>query len=72
MSSAIVLLAIAAFLSGVVTAVFVMLVVGIHASDRRYHLTAAPDGRLEVLTRNLLGVGVRTGHRTSHDDGEKD
>ena len=58
-------LAIAAFLSGVVIAVFVILVAGVHAGDRPRHLTAAPPrGQLEALTRTILGVGVRTGdHR---------
>ena len=71
MPPAIVTLAIAAFLSGAVTAVFVMLVAGIHAGDRPRHLTAAPDGHLEALTRTMLGVGVRTGPLASHEDGEK-
>ena len=53
----------AAFLSGAVTAVFAMLVVGIRAGDRAHHLTAEPPrGQLEALTRTVLGVGVRTGH----------
>jgi hypothetical protein len=48
-------------LSGAVTAVFTMLVAGIHAGDRPRHLTAAPPrGQLEALTRTVLGVGVRT------------
>ena len=64
MPPAIVTFAIAAFLSGAVTAVFVMLVAGIHAGDRPRHLTAAPPyGQLEALTRTVLGVGVRTGDR---------
>ena len=62
MPPAIVTFAIAAFLSGAVTAVFVMLVAGVHAGDRPRHLTAAPPrGQLEALTRTVLGVGVRTG-----------
>ena len=65
-------LAIAAFLSGAVIAVFVMLVAGIHAGDRPGHLTAASHRRLEALTRTMLGVGVRTGHPASSRDGEKD
>jgi hypothetical protein len=71
MPPAIVTLAIAVFLSGAVTAVFVMLVASIHAGDRR-HLTAAPDSLLEALTRNVLGAGVRTGDFASHGDGEED
>jgi hypothetical protein len=60
MSSAVISIAIAAFLSGAVTAVFAMLVVGIHAGDRPRRLTAQPPcGQLESLTRTILGVGVR-------------
>ena len=62
MTPAVVLFLIAAFLSGAVTAVFAMLVAGVHAGDRPRHLTAAPPrGQLEALTRTVLGVGVRTG-----------
>ena len=68
---AIALLVIAAFLSGAVTAVFVMLVAGIHAAGRHQHLTTAPDGHLDALTRNLLGVGVRTGPLAGPRDSEK-
>jgi hypothetical protein len=51
---------IAAFLSGAVTAVFAMLVAGVHASDRpRHRTTQPPRGQLEALTRTVLGVGVR-------------
>ena len=61
MASTVALFIIAAFLSGAVTAVFAMLVAGIHAGDRPRHLTAAPPrGQLEALTRTVLGVGVRT------------
>ena len=64
MPPAIVTFAIAAFLSGAVTAVFAILVVGVHAGDRPRHLTAQPSrGQLEALTRTVLGVGVRTGDR---------
>ncbi len=63
MSPAVVSIAIAAFLSGVVTAVFAMLVAVIHAGDRPGHLVAAPYGQLESLARTILGVGVRTDSR---------
>ncbi len=72
MTSAAVTLVIAAFLSGAVTAVFAMLVAGIHAGDRPGRLTAAPRGRLETLARVMLGVGVRTGQPASDRDREKD
>ena len=68
MTSATILFVIAAFLSAAVTAVFAMLVAGIHAGDRPRHLTAASHGHLEALTRTILRVGVRT----SHDDSQKD
>jgi len=64
MASSVVLFIIAAFLSGAVTAVFVMLVVGVRAGDRPGRLTVVlPRGQLEALTRTVLGVGVRTGDR---------
>jgi hypothetical protein len=66
------LIAIAAFLSGVAIAVFVIIVASIHASDRHHHLTAAPDSQLEALTRHMLGVGVRTGPLDCYADGEED
>lgn len=72
MTSAAVTLAIAAFLSGAVSAVFVMLVAYIQAGDRARRLTAAPRSRLEALTHAMLGVGVRTGHPASDQDGGKD
>jgi len=68
MTSAAVLFVIAAFFSGAVTAVFVMLVAGIHAGDRPRHLTGPAHGQLESLTRAILGVGVRT----TRDDAKKD
>ena len=70
MHPATVTLAISAFLSGAVTAIFVMLVASIHSGDRR-HLTAAPDGHLDAFTRTMLGVGVRTGPLGSGTDGEE-
>ena len=61
MASAVVISVIAAFLSGAVTAVFAMLVAGVHAGDRPRRLTGAPPrSRLEALTRTILSVGVRT------------
>ena len=61
MSPAVISIAIAAFLSGVVTAVFAMLVAVIHAGDRPGHLVAAPPyGQLESFARTISGVGVRT------------
>lgn len=72
MTSATVTLVIAAFLSGAVIAVFVIMVAGIRAGDRPRRLTAAPRGHLEALTRSMLGGGVCTGHPASHEDRETD
>jgi hypothetical protein len=61
MTFTVALFVIAAFLSGAVTAIFAMLVAGVHAGDRPRRLTGAPPrGRLEALTRTVLRVGVRT------------
>ena len=43
-----------------VLAVLVLVLVGIHDSDRHMSLTGAPRSRTEAVTRRLLGVGVRT------------
>ena len=72
MPPAIVTLVIAVFLSGAIATIFVMLVASIHASDRRCNLTAAPDSQLDALTRTMLGVGVRTGPLTSHDNSDEE
>ena len=72
MISAAVTLVIAAFLSGAVITVFVILVAGIHAGDRTHRLTGPPHSRLQALTRTMLGVGIRTGHFSGNQDGEKD
>jgi hypothetical protein len=55
------MLLLAAFLSGAVAGVFIMLVIGIHISDRAHHLADEPGTHLDALTRSVLGVGVRTG-----------
>jgi hypothetical protein len=64
-------LAIAAFLSGAVISVLVVLVVGMRAGDR-HRLTSSPGSQLEAFTRNAVGLGVRTGHRTCHGDSQED
>jgi hypothetical protein len=64
-------LATAAFLSGAVIAVLVVLVVGIRAGDR-HQLTSAPGSQLEAFTRNAVGLGVRTNRSTCHGDGRED
>jgi hypothetical protein len=60
MALAAVILALAVFLSGAVTGVLVMLVIGIRRGDRTRHLADEPGTHLDAVTRNLLGVGVRT------------
>jgi hypothetical protein len=60
MTLAVWMLVLAVFLSGAVTGVFVMLVIGIHIGGRARHLADEPDARLDALTRSTLGVGVRT------------
>jgi hypothetical protein len=63
MTLAISIIVIAAFLAAVVTGVFVMLAVGIRASDRGGHLASTQPAHLGAITRQVLGVGVRTGGR---------
>jgi hypothetical protein len=60
MTLAVWMLVLAVFLSGAVTGVFVMLVIGIHIGGRSHHLTDEPDAHLDALTRSTLGAGVRT------------
>lgn len=71
MTFAAITLATAAFLSGAVIAVFVVLVIGIRAGDR-HQLTSTPGSRLEALTRNAVGLGVRTGRLACHGDDQED
>ncbi len=67
MSFAIVISAIATFLSGVVLGVFALLIVGIHRSDRGRHLAYGPRTHVEALTRRVLGLGTRS-HRAGEDE----
>jgi len=64
------MLLLAAFLSGAVAGVFIMLVIGIRMSDRGHHLTNEPGAHLDALTRSVLGVGVRTGCSAGHSGAE--
>ena len=65
------MIAIAAFLSGGVAAVFVMLVIGIRKGDRVRHLYDAPDTPLDALTRSVLGAGARHGCPAGRSDCEE-
>jgi hypothetical protein len=66
------MLVLAAFLSGAVAGVFVMLVIGIRAADGAYHLTDEPGTHLGAVTRRVLGVGVRTGCAAGNSGAEGD
>jgi hypothetical protein len=72
MTCATVTLVIAAFLSGAVIAVFVMLAAAIRAGDRTGRLAAGSHGQLQALTRSMVGLSVRTGPLASDSNGEKD
>ena len=50
---------IAAFLSGLTTGIFAVLVAAIRRGDQARNLTGAPGTYTESATRRLLGVGVR-------------
>lgn len=67
MTLAIVILAIAVFLSGAVLGSLAFLVVGIRRGDRARHLADAPSTQIEAITRAVLGVGTQ-----SHHDGNED
>ena len=64
------ILVLAVFLSGAVSGVFVMLVIGIHIGDRAHRLTDEPDAHLDAVTRSTLGVGVRTSCPTGNGRAE--
>jgi hypothetical protein len=65
MSSPACIIAIAAFLSGGVAAVFTMLVVGIHKADRAC-LSQAPSTALGAVTRSVLGGAYHRGCLGNH------
>ncbi len=69
MSFAIVISALATFLSGAVLGVLALLIVGIRRSDRGRHLAYGPRTHVEALTRRVLGVGTRS-HRHDNDGQE--
>ena len=69
MTLAIVILAIAVFLSGAVLGSLALLVVGIRRGDRAPHLADKPRTQTEAITRAVLGVGTRS-HRNGNEDEE--
>jgi hypothetical protein len=72
MTFSVCMLALAVFLSGAAAAVFIMLVIGIHAGNRDHHLTDQRGTHLDALTRSMLGVGVRTGRPAGNSDAEEE
>jgi hypothetical protein len=70
MTLAVSVLALAVFLSGAVSGVLVMLVIGIRRGDRAHHLADEPDTPVDALTRRMLGVGVRTSCPAGNDHAE--
>ncbi|MFG2085429.1 hypothetical protein [Spirillospora sp. NPDC048824] len=59
MTSATLMLLLAVFLSGGALGVFLLLLIGIHAEERRMSLTGTPKSRMTASTRRFLGVTVR-------------
>jgi hypothetical protein len=55
------MLGLAVFLSGAVAGTFGMLAIGIRRGDRACDLADEPVTRLDALSRNAVGVGVRPG-----------
>jgi hypothetical protein len=62
MTLTIVLIAVAAFLSGSAIGILAILVAGIRSDDRAKNLTGIPRTGTEAVTRRALGVGVRITH----------
>jgi hypothetical protein len=70
MTLAIGILALAVFLSGAVSGVLAMLVIGIRRGDGPHHLAEEPGTHVDALTRCVLGVGVRTDCTAGNGRGE--
>jgi hypothetical protein len=64
------MLVLAAFLSGAIAGVFIILVIGIRTADRAHHLTDEPGTRLDAIARSVLRVGVRTGYAAGNSGTE--
>lgn len=62
------ILVLAAFLSGAVSGVFAVLVIGIRTGDRGHRLTGEPNTYLDALSRSVLGVGVRADFAAGDSD----
>jgi hypothetical protein len=59
MTTAVVIVAIAALTGLGVLALLVLVLVAIHDEDRHMSLTSIPRTRTDAVTRRLLGVGIR-------------
>ena len=64
------ILLLAAFVSGAILGVLLMVVIGIRSTDRYQHLYDLPRTRAEAASRRLLGSGVTNPPANSDDDGE--
>ena len=71
MASFVLVVAVMAFLSGVVTAVFIMLVIGIRKGDRPRHLPGR-NTPLDAFTRTTLGASTWPSSPVVHGDREGD
>ena len=60
MTTAVVIVAIAALTGLGVLTLLVLVLVAIHDEDRHMSLISTPRTRTEAVTRRLLGVGIRT------------
>lgn len=67
MITALVILAIAVFLSGAVLGAFVLLIAGIHSGSRGRWFTRDPRNRLEAVTRWVLGPRLRSSDECDED-----
>jgi hypothetical protein len=71
MASFIVVITVIAFLSGGVTAVFIMLVIGIRKGDRPRRLSGPCNTPLDTFTRTTLGASTWPGSPVVHGDDEE-
>ena len=65
-------LVVTAFLSGVASAVFVMVVVGIRQGDRPWHLDGGRDTATGAATRAMLGAGTWPNVPVAFDNREEE
>ena len=65
-------LVVTAFLSGAVSAVFIMVVVGIRQGDRPWHLHGMRDTTPGAVTRAMLGTGTWPNVPVAFDNREEE